>query len=302
MRVAIGGSTGLLGSALSRRLREQGHEVVRLVRGQVTASDQRHWDPDAGRIDAPGLTDVDAVVNLAGASIGGGRWTKERKAELRRSRISSTLTIVTSIDPDGRCQRLLNASAIGYYGDAGIEVVDETTPPGRGFLPQLCVDWETAAGHCAVPTTTLRTGNVLTPSGGFLGAQKALFSAGLGGRIGSGRQFVSWIGLPDWLRAVTWLLDSELTGPVNLVAPNPVTNAAFTRAYGRFLNRPTLIPMPLLAVRTLFTREFVDEVLLASTRVRPARLLDAGFTFAQPTLTRAFAALGHGDQRGPGRG
>lgn len=291
MRVAIGGSSGLLGTALARRLREQGHEVVRLVRGEPTASDQRHWDPDAGRIDAPGLTDVDAVVNLAGASIGGGRWTRERKAELRRSRTSSTLTIVTSLDPEGRCQRLLNASAIGYYGDAGLEVVDETTPPGRGFLAQLCVDWEAAAGHAAVPTVTLRTGNVLTPSGGFLGAQKALFAAGLGGRIGDGRQFVSWIGLADWLRAVTWLLDSDLTGPVNLVAPNPVTNAVFTRAYGRFLNRPTLIPMPLFAVRTLFTGEFVDEVLLASTRVRPARLLDAGFTFAQPTLTRAFAAL-----------
>lgn len=291
MRVAIGGSTGLLGTALSRHLRDHGHEVVRLVRGQVDASDQRHWDPDAGRIDAPGLTDVDAVVNLAGASIGGGRWTKERKAELRRSRTSSTLTIVTSLDPDGRCQRLLNGSAIGYYGDTGIEVVDETTPPGRGFLAQLCVDWEAAAGHAAVPTVTLRTGNVLTPSGGFLGAQKALFAAGLGGRIGDGRQFVSWIGLQDWLRAVIWLLDSDLTGPVNLVAPNPVTNAAFTRAYGRFLSRPTLIPMPLFAVRSLFTGEFVDEVLLASTRVRPARLLDAGFTFTQPNLTRAFAAL-----------
>ncbi len=291
MRVAIGGSTGLLGTALTRHLRDHGHEVVRLVRAEPTASDQRHWDPDAGRIDEPGLTDVDAVVNLAGSSIGGGRWTKERKSELRRSRISSTLTIVTSLDPDGRCRRLLNASAIGYYGDAGIDVVDETTPPGRGFLAQLCIDWETAAGHSAVPTVTLRSGNVLTPTGGFLGAQKALFAAGLGGRIGSGRQFVSWIGQEDWLRAVAWLLTSDLTGPVNLVAPNPVTNAAFTRGYGRFLNRPTLIPMPLFAVRTLLTGEFVDEVLLSSTRVRPARLLEAGFAFAHPTLTRAFAAL-----------
>ncbi len=291
MRVAIGGSTGLLGTALTRRLRDEGHEVVGLVRGEPAGPDQRHWDPDAGRIDGPGLTDVDAVVNLAGASIGGGRWTKERKTELRRSRIASTLTIVTSLDPDGRCQRLLNGSAIGVYGDAGFDVVDESSPPGRGFLAQLCLDWEAAAAHAAVPTVTLRTGNVLTPSGGFLGAQKALFQACLGGRIGDGRQFVSWIGQEDWLRAVVRLLDSELTGPVNLVAPNPVTNAAFTRAYGRFLNRPTLIPMPLTAVRALFTRDFVDEVLLASTRVRPARLLEAGFSFAHPTLTRAFAAL-----------
>ncbi len=289
MRVAIGGSTGLLGTALAHRLRSEGHEVVGLVRGQPRPG-QRHWDPDAGRIDAPGLSDVDAVVNLAGASIGR-RWTKDRKAELRRSRIASTLTIVTSLDPDGRCQRLLNASAIGVYGDAGFDVVDESSPPGRGFLAQLCLDWEAAAAHAAVPVVTLRTGNVLTPSGGFLGAQKALFQACLGGRIGDGRQFVSWIGQEDWLRAVVWLLESDLTGPVNLVAPNPVTNAAFTRAYGRFLNRPTLIPTPLTAVRALFTREFVDEVLLASTRVRPARLLHAGFSFTHPTLTRAFAAL-----------
>jgi len=291
MRVAIGGSTGLLGAALSRHLRGSGHEVVRLVRGEVTASDQRRWDPDAGRISGPGLSDVDAVVNLAGASIAGGRWTKERKAELRRSRISSTLTIVTSLDPDGRCQRLLNASAIGFYGDTGIDVVDEDTPGGDGFLAELCRDWESAAGHAAVATAVLRTGHVLTPSGGFLGAQRPFFAAGLGGRIGSGRQFVSWIGLADYLRAITWLLTSDLTGPVNLVAPNPVTNAAFTKAFGRYLNRPTLVPMPLALVRLVFTGDFVDEALLTSTRCRPARLLAGGFSFAHPKLTQAFDAL-----------
>ncbi|MDQ7993958.1 MAG: TIGR01777 family oxidoreductase [Propionicimonas sp.] len=291
MRVAISGSTGLLGTALSRHLRSAGHEVVRLVRGEVTASDQRRWDPDAGRISGPGLEDVDAVVNLAGASIGGGRWTRDRKTELRRSRIASTLTIVTSLDPGGRCQRLLNASAIGYYGDTGIEVVDEGTPAGRGFLAGLCADWEAAAGHSAVSTAMLRTGHVLTPSGGFLGAQRPLFATGLGGRIGSGRQFVSWISRTDYLRAVGWLLTADLTGPVNLVSPNPVTNATFTRAYGRFLNRPTLVPMPLPVVSALFTREFVDEALLSSTRCRPARLLSAGFDFRHPKLTPAFDSL-----------
>lgn len=291
MRVAIGGSSGLLGTALSRHLRSAGHDVVRLVRGELTASDQRRWDPDAGRISRPGLDDVDAVINLSGASIGGARWTKDRKTELRRSRIASTLTIVTSLDPAGRCQRLLNASAIGYYGDTGIEVVDENTPAGHGFLAELCTDWEAAAGHSAVPTAMLRTGHVLTPTGGFLGAQRPLFAAGLGGRIGNGRQFVSWISQTDYLRAVDWLLTSGLTGPVNLVSPNPVTNATFTRGYGRFLNRPTLVPMPLPAVSLLFTREFVDEALLSGTRCRPARLLSAGFSFRHPMLTDAFDSL-----------
>lgn len=291
MRVAIGGSTGMLGAALSRHLRSEGHEVVRLVRGDVTASDKRHWDPDAGRIAEPRLDDVDAVVNLAGAPLAGGRWTKDRKAELARSRISSTLTIVTSLDPDGRCQRFLNASGIGVYGDTGIEVVDEATGIGRGFLAQLCADWEAAASHAAVSTAMLRTGQVLSATGGILGTQRPLFAAGLGGRIGDGRQFVSWISLHDYLRAVSWLLAHDLTGPVNLTAPNPVTNAAFTRAFGRFLNRPTLVPMPLAAVSLLFGRELVDELLLTSTRARPARLLDAGFGFDHPDLTSAFAAM-----------
>lgn len=291
MRVAIAGSTGMLGAALARRLVSDGHEVVRFVRGELTASDQRRWDPDSGRIDEPGLSDVDAVVNLAGAPIAGGRWTRERKAELRRSRVASTLTIVTSLEPDGRCQRLLNASAVGYYGDTGIEIVDESTPGGRGFLAGLCHDWEAAAKHSAVPTATLRTGHVLSNSAGYLAMQRPLFAAGLGGRMGNGRQFISWISLTDHLRAMTFLLASDLTGPFNLTAPNPVTNAAFTRAFGRFLGRPTLLPTPLVAVRALFGTEFVEDALLSSSRVIPARLTEAGFTFKHPHITKAFAAL-----------
>lgn len=291
MRVAIGGSTGMLGTALARHLTRNGHEVVRLVRGRGTASDQRHWDPDAGRIDAPGLDDVDAVVNLAGASIAGARWTRERRSELRRSRVTSTLTIVTSLSPDGRCQRLLNGSAIGYYGDTGTEIVDETMPAGRGFLAELVADWEAAASHSPVPTAMLRTGQVLSRQGGFLGAQRPLFMLGLGGRISSGRQFLSWISLADHVRATEFLLSSDLSGPVNLVAPNPVSNAEFTRAYGAHLHRPTAIPLPLTGVRLLFGRRFVTEVLTWGQRVRPARLLDAGFDFEQPTLSQALAAL-----------
>ena len=292
MRVAIGGSTGLIGTALARHLIRSGHEVVRLVRGEVTASDQRHWDPDAGRIDSPGLDDVDAVVNLAGSPIGGVRWTKERKAEIRRSRTTSTLTIVTQLSPDGRCRRLLNGSAMGYYGDPGTEIVDESFPAGRGFLAEVVTDWEAAAGHSPVSTAVLRTGNVLTRDGGYLALQWPLFALGLGGKIASGHQFVSWISLNDHIRAIAFLLTSDLTGPVNLVAPNPVSNAEFTETFGARLNRPTPLPLPLPAVQLLFGREFVKEALLTGQRVRPARLLDAGFVFEQPTLMQAFAAIG----------
>lgn len=292
MRVAIGGSTGLIGTALGRALVRDGHEVVRLVRGRVTSSDQRHWDPDAGRIAGPGLEDVDAVVNFAGAPIAGARWTRERKAEILRSRVTSTLTIVTSLTPEGRCQRLLNGSAIGYYGNTGTEIVDETMPAGRGFLAEVVSDWEAAAAHSPVPTAVLRTGQVLSHDGGFLGLQRPLFALGLGGRIGNGRQFLSWISLTDHVRATRFLLGSDLTGPVNLTSPNPVSNLEFTRAYGRLLRRPTPLPVPLTAVSALFGREFVNEALLASQRAHPARLLAAGFTFEHPRLAQALSALG----------
>ena len=291
MRVAIGGSNGLIGTALARHLVGSGHEVVRLVRGEATASDQRRWDPDAGRIDGPGLEDTDAVVNLAGAPMAS-RWTKERKAEIRRSRTTSTLTIVTQLTPDGRCQRLLNGSAMGYYGDTGTEIVDETFPPGRGFLAEVVSDWEAAAHHSPVSTAVLRTGNVLTRNGGYLAMQWPLFALGLGGRIASGHQFVSWISLIDHIRAIEFLLTSDITGPVNLVAPNPVSNAEFTATFGAHLNRPTPLPLPLPGVELLFGREFVKEALLKGQRVRPARLLAAGFVFEQPTLMQAFAAIG----------
>lgn len=292
MRVAIAGSTGLIGTALSRRLTRSGHEVVRLVRGSVTASDQRRWDPDAGRIDDPGLDDVDAVINLAGAPIAGGRWTKERKAEIRRSRTCSTLTIVTALSTDGRCQRLLNGSAIGFYGNTGNEIVDETMPGGRDFLAGVVTDWEAAAAHSPVPTVLLRTGQVLAREGGYLAMQWPVFALGLGGRVGNGRQFLSWISLADHVRATEFLLTADLTGPVNLVAPHPVSNAQFTRVFGAHLHRPTPLPLPLTAVRAVFGRDFVNDALLTSQRVRPARLLEAGFAFDHPMIEQAFAALG----------
>lgn len=294
MRVAIGGSSGMLATALARRLIRRGDEVVRLVRHPPTGSQERSWDPESGRISAPGLDDVDAVVNLAGAPIAGGRWTRDRKAELRRSRLAPTLTIVAALSPQGRCRRILNASAIGFYGDRGIEVVDETSPQGTGFLAELVGQWEAATRNAPVPTTLLRTGQVLSPTGGLLASQRPIFLAGFGGRIGTGRQFLSWISLNDHLRAMLWLLDHELSGPVNLTAPEPVPNAAFTRAYAAFLRRPAVVPLPLTAVRLAFGGEFVTEALLSSTRARPARLTDAGFHFEQPQLAAALAALKDG--------
>lgn len=291
MRVAIAGSTGMLGKALAGHLAGEGHQVVALVRGHATRPDQRGWDPQAGRIDGPGLADVDAVVNFAGAPIAGGRWTAERKVELLQSRTSSTLTIVDALSPQGRCQRFLNGSAVGFYGNTGPEIVDEDSPPGTGFLAGVVAEWEAAAGQSPVPTAFLRTGHVLARHGGYLAKQWPVFAAGLGGRVGSGRQFISWISLADHLRAVSFLLATPLTGPVNLVAPAPVTNADFTRAFGAHLRRPTILPLPLFAVRLLYGSEFVDDALLSGTRVRPARLLSAGFQFRHGHLAEALAAL-----------
>jgi uncharacterized protein len=290
MRVAIGGASGLLGTALSRRLVDGGHDVVQLVRGTPKSPAQRRWDPDAGRIAAPGLDDVDAVVNLAGAPIAGGRWTKDYKAEIRRSRVTSTLTIVTSLSPQGRCQRLLNGSAAGFYGNSSA-VVDEDSPAGRGFLARVTQDWETAAGHSPVSTAVLRTGQVLASEGGYLAAIWKLFGAGLGGRTGDGRQFLSWISINDHVRAMEFLLTSEVTGPVNLVSPHPVTNALFTRTFAEYLHRPAFVPTPLPAISLLLGREFVRELLTSGQRVKPTRLLAAGFKFEQPSLVEALAAL-----------
>ncbi|MFT4216177.1 MAG: TIGR01777 family oxidoreductase [Micropruina sp.] len=291
MRIAIAGASGLLGRNTAAHLRLTGHQVLALVRREASGPDERRWDPDAGRIDGPGLADVDAVINFSGTGIADARWNAQRKAELRSSRLNSTTTLVAALDPAGRCQRLLNGAAIGFYGDTGEIMVDERTPQGAGFLAQLVADWERAAHAAPVPTASLRTGHVLTREGGFLGKQRLPFRLGLGGRLGSGRQFVSWIHIDDYTRAVAHLLTSTVTGPVNLCGPNPVTNAAFTAAFARSLHRPALIPMPLPALRLLFGSEMVDEALLSGTRVQPRRLLDDGFRFDHPRLDEALASV-----------
>lgn len=291
MRIAIAGASGLLGRATAAHLRAAGHRVLALVRREASGPDERRWDPDSGRIAAPGLADVDAVINFSGAGIADARWSVERKAELRSSRLNSTTTLAAALEPGGRCRRLLNGSAIGFYGDTGETMVDEGTPQGAGFLAQLVADWERAAHAAPVPTAYLRTGQVLTNEGGFLGKQRLPFQLGLGGRLGSGRQFLSWIHVDDYTRAIAQLLDSTLTGPVNLCGPNPVTNARFTAAFAQALNRPALIPIPLPALRLMFGSEMVDEALLSGTRVQPRRLLDDGFEFDHPQLDEALASV-----------
>lgn len=294
MRITIAGASGLLGRATAAHLRATGHEVLALVRREASGPDERRWDPDSGRIAAPGLADVDAVINFSGAGIADARWSVERKAELRSSRLNSTTTLAAALEPGGRCRRLLNGSAIGFYGDTGETMVDEGTPQGAGFLAQLVADWERAAHAAPVPTAYLRTGQVLTTEGGFLGKQRLPFQLGLGGRLGSGRQFLSWIHVDDYTRAIAQLLDSTLTGPVNLCGPNPVTNARFTAAFAHALNRPALIPIPLPALRLMFGSEMVDEALLSGTRVQPRRLLDDGFEFDHPELDEALASVARG--------
>lgn len=294
MRIAVAGASGMLGRATAAHLRATGHEVLALVRREASGPDERRWDPDSGRIAAPGLADVDAVINFSGAGIADARWSIERKAELRSSRLNSTTTLAAALEPGGRCRRLLNGSAMGFYGDTGEAMVDEGTPQGTGFLAQLVADWERAAHAAPVPTAYLRTSHVLTTEGGFLGKQRLPFRLGLGGRLGSGRQFVSWIHVDDYTRAVAHLLTSTLTGPVNLCGPNPVTNARFTAAFAQALNRPALIPLPLPVLRLMFGSEMVEEALLSGTRLQPRRLLDDGFEFDHPQLEEALASVAAG--------
>lgn len=292
-RIAIAGATGLIGSALARSLVADGHEVVRLVRRPAEGPDEVEWDPKRQYVRTAGLADCDAVVNLAGAGIGDHRWTAAYKRELRDSRVLGTVTLaeaVAALDVPPRV--FLNGSAIGYYGDTGDRAVDETAPAGEGFLPSLCVEWEEAAGaavEAGVRTVFSRTGLVVAREGGAWGRMFPLFRAGLGGRLGNGRQYWSFIARHDEVAALRHLLDTDtLSGPVNVTAPEPVTNREVTAAMGRALHRPTLFPVPAPALRAVLGELASDT--LGSQRVLPARLLESGFRFAFPTIDTAVRA------------
>ncbi|WP_425470791.1 TIGR01777 family oxidoreductase [Streptomyces armeniacus] len=293
MRIAVTGSTGLIGTALLASLRADGHETVRLVRRSARAGDEVEWDPGRRYVDTAGLVGCEAVVHLAGAGVGDRRWTKAYKRELYDSRVDGTTAIaeaVAALDPKPRT--LLVGTAVGYYGDTGDRAVDESAPPGTGFLADLCQDWERAARPAAeagVRTVYGRTGLVVARRGGAWGRLFPLFKAGLGGRLGNGRQFWSHIALHDHIAALRHILDTDtLEGPVNLTGPEPVTNREVTAAMGRVLHRPTLFTAPAPALR-LALGEFAEDV-LGSQRVLPARLLDSGFTFAFPGIDEAIRA------------
>lgn len=295
MLVVVAGASGLLGTALTDSLRADGHEVRRLVRRAARSGDEVGWDPAAGRLDPAALAGADAVVNLSGAGIGDKRWTGEYQQVLRDSRLEPTDLLARTIaESERRPATYVCASAVGFYGDTGEAAVDESAVAGSGFLARLVADWEAAAAPAAaagVRVVTLRTGIVLTRRGGALAQLLPLFSVGLGGRLGSGRQWMSWITLADHVRATRHLLeDAGVAGPVNLTAPQPVRNAEFTAALARALRRPAALAVPALALRVRFGG-FADEGLLVSQRVLPARLTAAGFDFTHPDLDAALAAV-----------
>ena len=293
MKIAVTGSSGFLGTALVSSLRSDGHEVLRLVRRAPGALDEVKWDPLVGTVDVAALSGVEAVIHLAGAGVGDHRWTQAYKRTILDSRVDGTRTIstaITRLDPVPRV--LVSASAVGFYGDRGEEVLTEESPPGRGFLAGVVQSWEAAAAPAAAAGVRVvhpRTGIVLNKDGGALGRMSTLFRLGVGGRLGSGRQYWPWISLTDEIRAVRFLLDTDsLSGPVNLTGPEPVTNAAITSAIGDVVHRPTILPVPAVALK-IALGEFAGEVLI-SQRVLPRRLLDAGFTFEHPDVTTALRA------------
>jgi uncharacterized protein (TIGR01777 family) len=295
MRVAITGATGLIGSALTPHLESLGHDVIRIVRRDPQGTDVV-WSPAEGRLDPRALDGVDAVVHLAGAGIGDQRWTDDYKRELRESRTRGTTLIAEAIAAaDDGPKVLLSGSAIGIYGARGDTELDETSPPGDGFLADLCVEWEaaTAAAEAAdVRVVHLRTGIVLSTKGGALKKQLPLFKAGLGGKMGEGTQYQSWIHIDDEVAAITHLLDTDTTGPVNLTAPAPVTNAEFTSTLGKVLGRPTFLPIPRFGPKLLLGAELADNLLFTGQRVLPGVLAaDPGFTFRYPDLESALRAL-----------
>ncbi|MFB3126914.1 MAG: TIGR01777 family oxidoreductase [Candidatus Acidiferrales bacterium] len=296
MKILVSGSTGLIGSALVPFLTTGGHSVVRLIRAQPRPGQAAvHWDTAAGKIDSNALEGLDAVVHLAGENIAARRWTPAQKARIRDSRVQGTRLLAQSL---ARLQQpptvMVCASAIGFYGDRGEELLTEASAPGSGFLTDTCRAWEAAAQPASekdIRVVNLRLGVVLSPGGGALAKMLLPFRLGVGGKIGSGRQYMSWIGIDDVVGVIHYALTTdELRGPVNAVAPNPVTNREFTKTLGRVLSRPTIFPMPAFAARLAFG-EMADELLLASTRVKPARLQNSGYYFHHPRLEDALRHL-----------
>ena len=292
MRIVVTGASGFIGQALVPRLRQENHQVLRLVRRPPTEKDEVYWDPTTAQWDADQLDGIDGAVHLAGENLASGRWNRQRMARIRESRTDSTFFLSRSLAALPQLPKvLISASAVGYYGHRGTESLTEASAPGQGFLAELCQVWEdsTAPARVAgIRVVTARFGIVLGP-GGALAKMLLPFKLGLGGRIGPGNQFMSWVSREDAVRAILHLLrDDSLKGPVNVVAPGAVTNRDFTRALGAALSRPTILPLPAALARLAFG-PMADELLLSSTRVQPVRLQEAGFEFRHPDIATAMA-------------
>lgn len=298
--MAITGASGLIGRALEASLLNDGHTVVRLVRRPPRGHhpprvEEAEWRPEQGRVDTVALHGTDAVVHLAGAPLGPALWTRHRRALIRRSRVRGTRTLCQALaGMDSPSPRLLTASGLHYYGDTGGHTATEDSPSGTGFLAGVCRDWEEStapAREAGLSVAYMRTSVVLDPSGGLLRTLSPLYRAGLGGRLGSGKQYMSWITMRDHIGAVRLLLERpEITGPVNMCSPNPVSNAAFSRALGRALRRPAVLPVPAPVLRATLG-DFAEETALFDLRAAPERLTEAGYSFSSPTIDSALSDI-----------
>lgn len=291
MKILVSGSHGLVGTALAKSLEPQGHEIVRLVRYLPGSESEIEWNPDRYSIAIARLEGLDSVVHLAGESIAEGRWSEEKKRRIRDSRVKGTKLLSDALANLERPPKsLICASAIGYYGNRGDELLTEESSPGSDFLSKVCVEWEEAtqlAAEKGIRVVNARFGIILSKDGGALAKMLTPFRLGIGGRVGSGKQWMSWIALDDVVGGIVYALANEsLRGPVNFVAPNPVRNSEFTKALGRVLSRPTLFPIPEFGVRLAFG-EMADALLLSSQRVEPQRLNKAGFQFQYTQLESA---------------
>jgi hypothetical protein len=294
MKVLITGSSGMIGAALAESLVANGHEVIRLRRQKLT-DDSPMWDPENGVIDLADVRDINAVVHLAGENVAKGRWNSQKKGRILHSRVMGTKLLADYFSAaDYKPDIFVSASAIGVYGNRGDELVDETSEPGSGFMADVCKQWEAAtasASDAGIRVAHARIGVVLSTRGGALKTMLLPFKLGLGGVFGTGKQFMSWVSLDDVVGMIQFLIaHNSLQGPVNLVAPNAVSNREFTKTLGRALHRPTIFSLPAFVARMAFG-EMADELLLASTRVLPKKLIDSGYQFLHPELEEAFEQM-----------
>jgi len=297
MKVLVTGSHGLVGTALIQALTTDKHQVVRLVRSESPSGNDISWDPDAGTIDKEKLEGLDLVFHLAGESIASGRWTDEKKRKIRESRARGTQLLAKTLAQQiGRPTALISASAIGYYGDRGGEVLTEQSRAGTGFLSDVCVEWEdatTPASAAGIRVVLARFGIILDKKGGALAKMLPPFRMGIGGRVGDGKQWMSWIALDDVIAGLQFVAENQrISGPVNFVAPNPVTNAGFTKSLGKVLSRPTLFPIPAFGARLAFG-EMADALLLSSQRVEPVCLKNESYSFQFSELEGALRNILH---------